>query len=156
MACRGLNKNKNNLNQVLQIEIPSFKVTEFPSMDKRDLMLKLAIINSGILSIVEKYNENEKQGSSCTSVGIYSVETKNWKHQSINFKGRICYCICSLINKLYIICGYVKNDNNIISSCYTYNIKTNERIDIADLNKARSCAACTIFEGKNCCYWRHY
>ena len=76
MAFGRLDNNKKLLSQVLQIEITSFEVTEFPFMIKRHLVLKLTTINSRILGIVEKYIEYEKQGSSCKSVGIYSEETK--------------------------------------------------------------------------------
>ena len=90
----------------------------------------------------------EKLGNCCTSVEVYSEKTKTWKHRYINFEERFGYCLCSFMSKMYIIGGYVRNDKNISSTCYTYNIKTNERIDIADLNQARSCAACKVFEGK--------
>ena len=52
------------------------------------------------------------------------------------------------MSKLYIIGGWVKSEKKCLSLCYTYNIKSNERNKIADLNLARFCSACVVFEGK--------
>ena len=86
--------------------------------------------------------------SCCRSVEIYSEKTKTWKHQYLSIKEWICYCLCSFMNKLYIICGHVRCKKKISSPCYTYDIKINEHDEIVDLNKARRCAACAVFEGK--------
>ena len=51
------------------------------------------------------------------------------------------------MNKLYIIGGFVKSEKQGLS-CYIYNIKSNERSKIADLNQSRCFAARTVFEGK--------
>ena len=107
MACGGINKNKKRLNQVLEVKVPSFEVTQFPFMEKRHLLLKLTTINSEIFGILDSYTEYKKLGSSCTSVEIYSEETKTWKHQNVNFEERFGYCLCSFKNTLYIIGGDV-------------------------------------------------
>ena len=52
------------------------------------------------------------------------------------------------MSKLYIIGGYVESQKKGLSSCYIYNIESNERNKIADLNQARFCSACVVFEGK--------
>ena len=53
MACGGKNKINKRLNQVLEIKIPSFETTEFPSMELPHGMLKTAVINSDIVAIVD-------------------------------------------------------------------------------------------------------
>ena len=147
LACGGLDKNKKPLNQVLEVKIPSFEVIEFPSMEKCHHVLRLATINFEILGIVDNYTEYEKLDSSYTSVEVYSEKTKTWKHKYINFGNRCFYCLCSFMNKLYIIGGFVKSEKQGLS-CYIYNIKSNERSKIADLNQSRCFAARTVFEGK--------
>ena len=52
------------------------------------------------------------------------------------------------MSKLYLIGGLINSSKKILSSCYSYNINCNTRNKIADLNVARDCAACTVFEGK--------
>ena len=152
LACGGLDKNKKRVNQVLEVKIPSFEVIEFPSMEKCHHVLRLATINFEIFGIVDNYIEYEKLGSSCTSVEIYSEINKTWKHHYLKFEERIFYCFCSFMRKLYLIGGYVggyaKSKKKSLSSCYIYNVKSNERNKISDLNQARCLAACTIFEGK--------
>ena len=148
LACGGLDKNKNPLNQVLEVKTPSFEVTEFPSMEKRHDFLHLTNINSDIFIIVNSYTEYEKLGSFCTSVEIYFKETKTWKHQYNDFEERYFCCLQSFKSKLYIIGGYVASKRESLSSCYTYDVISNQRVEIADLNQARYWAACTVFEGK--------
>ena len=148
LACGGLHKNKKRVNQVLEIKIPSFEITIFPSMEKRHFFLNLTSIKSDLYGIVDNLIEYGELGGSCTSIEVYSEETKTWKHQYVNFEERFGYCLRSFMNKLYIIGGYVKSEKKGLSSCYIYNIKSNERNKIADLNKERYWAACTVFEGK--------
>ena len=148
MVCGGKDTNYKDSNKVLEVKFPSFEVTEFPPMMKPHIRLKLATINSEIFAFVDSTSVNEQLGNSCTSVEIYSEETKTWKHQYVNFEGRFAYCLCSFMSKQYIICGCVKGEEESLSSCYIYNIKSNERNKKADLNQSRCCAACTVFEGK--------
>ena len=49
---------------------------------------------------------------------------------------------------MYLIEWWIKSNNKIISSCYTYDINSDVWSKIADLNVARGFAACTVFEGK--------
>ena len=94
LACGGIDKNRNKMNQVLEVKVPSFKVVEFPFMEKRRYRTNLATISSNIFSIVDSRTEYEKLGSSCTSVEVYSEETKSWKHKYIKFEELFDYCIC--------------------------------------------------------------
>ena len=61
-------------------------------MEKRHFFFHLTSINFEIFSIVHNPIQYKKLGSSCTSVEIYSEETKTWKHQYINFEERFAYC----------------------------------------------------------------
>ena len=107
LVCGGMDNNKNNLNQVLEVKIPSFEVIEFPSMEKSHYALHITTINSEIIGIFNNYTEFEKLGSSSTSVEVYSEETKTWKHQYVNLGEPISYCLCSFKSRLYIIGGCV-------------------------------------------------
>ena len=44
LACGGIDKNKKRLNQVLEVKIPSFEVTEFPFMEKVTFHLNLRLV----------------------------------------------------------------------------------------------------------------
>ena len=77
LACGGMDKNKNYSNQVLEVKVPSFEVTEFPSMEKRHFFLHLTSIKSDFFGIVDNPIEYcKKLVSSCTSTEVYSEETK--------------------------------------------------------------------------------
>ena len=52
------------------------------------------------------------------------------------------------MNKLYVIGGWIMISVESLSSCYNYDIFSKTWNEIADLNKARFYAACTVFEGK--------
>ena len=52
------------------------------------------------------------------------------------------------MKKLFIIGENLQWARKINSSCFTYDMKRNERIKIANLNQSRSSAACKTFEGK--------
>ena len=91
LACGGTDKNKKHVNQVLEVKIPSFEVTEFPFMEKPHNFLRLATINSEIFGIVKCINQQQKPGSLLLSVEVYSEETKTWKHQYIDFEERLFF-----------------------------------------------------------------
>ena len=77
LACGGFSYKKNKkMNQVLEIKIPSFEVTEFPFMEKRHYFVRLTTIKSEIFGIADTYIKYQKLGSSRTSVEIYSEKTK--------------------------------------------------------------------------------
>ena len=147
LACGGIDRNKKCLNQVLKVKVPSFEVIDFISMKKPHCRLKLTSIDSDIF-IADYYIRDVNLGNSCTSVEIYSEETKTWKHQYANFKERYGFCLCSFMGKLYIFGGYHKKEKESRFSCYIYDIRSDQSTEIADFCKARYWTACTVFEGK--------
>ena len=78
LACGGIDRNHKLKDQVLQIKIPSFQVTEFSLMAKPHYRLLTTTINSEIFPIVDSTNVIEQLGSSCTSVEIYSEKSRTW------------------------------------------------------------------------------
>ena len=148
LVCGGKDKNCKDTNQVLELKVPSFEVTEFPFMAKPHSFQRLATINSEIFAIVDNKRVYRQLGSSCSSVEIYSEKSRTWKHQYINFEERFGYCICSLMSKLYLVGGWIESSDTNLSSCYSYDTNSKNWNKIAELNKARGFAACTVFEGK--------
>ena len=71
LVCGGTDKNDKLTNQVSEVKIPSFEVTEFPPMMKPHIRLKLATINSEIFAIVDSTSVYEELGNFRTSVEIY-------------------------------------------------------------------------------------
>ena len=85
LVYRGQDKSYEVTNQVLEIKIPSFQVTEFPPMVKPHNRLR-ATTTYETFTIVKGKNVYEQLSNFRTSVEIYSGETKTWKDQYINFE----------------------------------------------------------------------
>ena len=81
-----------------------------------------------------------------TKVKKVSEISKDWENV-FNFKDRICFCACSLIDKIYIIGGDDNYYNNLIS-CIQFDTMNNKLKEIAKMNQARKSAACTNYKGK--------
>ena len=86
LVCGGKDKNCKDTNQVLELKVPSFEVTEFPFMAKPHSFQRLATINSEIFAIVDSTSVYEELGYLSTSVEIYYKETKSWKHKYVNLR----------------------------------------------------------------------
>ena len=71
LVCGGIDKSFKRMNQVLKIKVPSFKVTEFPSMENHHDLLKIATIRSDIFAFVDSVDTYELYEIFCTSVEIY-------------------------------------------------------------------------------------
>ena len=76
-------KNRKCLNRVFKIKVPSFKVTELPSMVKPHYNLHLVTNNSDIFAIVTNQELDEILDISIASVEIYSDKNKTWNHQYV-------------------------------------------------------------------------
>ena len=148
LACGGTDKNKKLLKQVLEIKIPSFKTTEFPSMKLPHDILKTVVINSDILAIVDSEWTLKQLKSKFTSVETYSPKSKNWHHKYIKVGAKTNFCICSFMRKLYVIGGYVRNNSEYFKSCHTYDPIRSKWEKKANLKYTRRNASCTVFEGK--------
>ena len=147
LACGGQDANGLLTNQVLEVKIPSFEVAEFPTMAKPHSYLRVAAISSKMFAIVNSVDVCGKLGNCFTSVEVYSEITKSWRYKYINVKEQLYYCLCSFMNKLYIIGGQDFRYKSI-RSCNTYDISSATWNKVTYLNEARNRAACTVFEGK--------
>ena len=148
LICGGKDKNGEITNKVFELESPSFKVHKFPSMIKPHYYLNLVNIKSDILAISDEKNLDESLDKSIISTEIYSEKTKSWSNLDFTIKEKCCYCVGSFMGNLYLIGGYNISYEESLSSSYSYNFDSNTWIETAKLNKARDCAACTVFEGK--------
>ena len=148
LICGGKDKNGEITNKVFELESPSFKVHKFPSMIKPHYYLNLVNIKSDILAISDEKNLDESLDKSIISTEIYSEKTKSWSNLDFTIKEKCCYCVGSFMGKMYLIGGYNISYEESLSSSYSYNFDSNTWIETAKLNKARDCAACTVFEGK--------
>ena len=91
---------------------------------------------------------DESLENSVISAEICSEKTKSWSNLDFTIKEKCCYCVGSFMGNLYLIGGYNISYEESLSSSYSYNFDSNTWIETAKLNKARDCAACTVFEGK--------
>ena len=81
-----------------------------------------------------------------TSVDKYSLSTKTWNKVADMIDGRHAFCVCSFMDKIYLIGGadYVTH----ISSCFQFNTDGYKFNKVAEMNEKRSYAACTVYEEK--------
>ena len=71
LVCGGKDKNGKTTNEVLEFEVPNFKVKKFPSMVEPHHHFHLATIKSDILAIGDRVELN-KSLESAVSTEIYS------------------------------------------------------------------------------------
>ena len=103
LVCGGEDKNRNCLNRVLEVKIPSFEVTEVSSMVKPHYNLYLVTNYADLFAIGANTELNESLEKSITSVEIYSDQKKTRQHQYLQIEERYEYCICSFMKKLDVI-----------------------------------------------------
>ena len=136
--------NGKTTNEVLELEIPSFKMKEFPSMVKPHYDLISINIQSDVLVMSKRVELYKSLIKPVVSVEIYSKKAKTWTHRYVEMKEQFYYCITSFMSKLYLIGGWNVNES-IFTSCCTYDISNNTLNKITDLNVPRFHAACTVF-----------
>ena len=56
------------------------------------------------------------------------------------------YCVCSFMQKIFVIGG--SNSNESINSCMAYDCKIKKWTYIASMNESRKDTSCTVFQGK--------
>ena len=61
---------------------------------------------------------------------------------------RIQFCVCSFMQKIYVVGGYIEVGNYTINSCMCYDIKSNKWTYIASIMANRQNASCAVFKGK--------
>ena len=61
---------------------------------------------------------------------------------------RIQFCVCSFMQKIYVVGGYIEVGNYTINSCMCYDIKSNKWTYVASMIKSRTNASCAVFKGK--------
>ena len=101
LVCGGKDKNDNFTNNVLELEIPSFKVNKFPSFVKPHCYAYLATIKSDIVCADYVYIDEK----SLLSVQRYSDKNKTWTHRYVQMEERYDYCLSSFMSKLYFVGG---------------------------------------------------
>ena len=151
LVCGGKDKNNKSTNKVFEVNIPSFAVTEFPSMVNPHYPYyksQLVNVNNDIFAISHSLELNVNLQYSVTSVEIYSDKNKTWKYQYVKTDEKELYSVCSFMKQLFVIGGWSDSNQTSLGSCCTYNLKCDKWSKIAHLHEARNCAACTVFEGK--------
>ena len=101
---------------------------------------KTAVVGSDIF-VIGGYDNVIK--ASC----VDNRSKSTWKNLTLMPDSRIYFSVCSFMNSLYLIGGYLENDSCSRES-YKYQINHNKWTKIADLNIDRSQLACVVFEGK--------
>ena len=58
---------------------------------------------------------------------------------------RICYCVCTFMDTIFVF-GGLRDD--ITNSCLQFDTKDHNWKEVARMNEARRWAACAVFEGR--------
>ena len=111
---------------------------EHPQMTKWLRFLTFFFINGEAYVVGNKHYLN-------LSFERFSVASNKWRHVGNISEERYDYCACAIMNKIYIIGGIA---DNITDSCIEVNMSKNEFKDVNGMNKARTQAACAVFEGR--------
>ena len=125
MVCGGRDENYQLKKQVFGLKLPNFEVTEFPSMVTLNNNLNLVTHESDIVAVGNNYKLNKKFDEPVLSMEIYSRKNKTWTHQYVEFGGSEHYCVCSFKSNLYIIGGWLKDNDVYLSDVFTYDITIN-------------------------------
>ena len=85
----GTDENSKSTNEVQEVETPSFKVNEFPSMFKPRFVYYLATIKSDIVAIGKRVKLNKSLDESVRSVEFCSEKRKTWTQHYVQIDERI-------------------------------------------------------------------
>ena len=124
MVCGRKDKKGKFTNEVLKLEIPSFKVKNFSSMVKPHI----------------QYNKFLEESFHFLEVNSEITKTRTYQY----VKKRTVLFNTSFISKLSLIGGWIFCSGWY----YRYDINNNTLNKIANFNVARGFAASTVFEGK--------
>ena len=85
-----------------------------------------------------------------TSFEKYSPSTNTWNKVTDMYDDRENFSACAFMDKIFIIGGwyYADEERTTTNSCLQFDTKDNNWKEVAGMNEARRCAACTIFEGR--------
>ena len=128
-------------NSIIQIQNVNVKCSLLLiPMSANRCYAKTAVVGSDIF-VLGKY-DIEVRKTSCVDIRSRST----WKHLSKMPDSRTNFSVCSFMNSIYIIGGYL--EGNYSKGCYKYETNLNKWTKIADLNIDRCKSACAVFEGK--------
>ena len=80
----------------------------------------------------------------------YSYISKTWQSVNIDFENRRGHSLCSFIDSIFIIGGFLDdNHDNVTDSCMKFDVTAKYcRKNVAGMNEVRSGAGCGVFDGK--------
>ena len=82
------------------------------------------------------------------SVEKYSKFTNTWDKVAKMYDGRRHFCVCSIVDKIYIIGGSDENYRIFTNSCLEFDTKSTKWKIATGMNTERDIAACAVFEGR--------
>ena len=79
----------------------------------------------------------------------YSLSSRRWKNVAY-LKNRLDFCVCTFIDKVYILGGFDAQLTGLLNTCTYFDTKDflYREKEIASLKESRCCAASTVFKGK--------
>ena len=78
----------------------------------------------------------------------YSESSESKTVLSSLLDNRLHFCVCSFMQRIYVIGGNIKTEDFSIDSCMCYDIECNKWTYIAPMIESRRNASCEVFEGK--------
>ena len=135
-------ENKDATNSKIQIETTYVKCNIFLiPLTANHCFAKTAAIGSDMFVL----NGSDKKVRKTCCVYVRSRST--WKNLKPMPDSRKYFSVCSFINSIYIISGYL-DECGCVKGCFKYDTNHNKWTKIADLKIDRSRSTCAVFEGK--------
>ena len=103
-----------------------------------------ACVNGDLYIIGNRVDENRK---SVLLLEKYSTANSTWNILFNVNEDRLYFCVCSLIDRVFVIGGFFDDVPELTNSCIEFNVTSKKWKNIARMNQVRSSAACTVFEG---------
>ena len=82
------------------------------------------------------------------TVERYSPSTNTWNEVADMYDDIIKFCACAFMDKVFIIGGYIGNDEQYTETCLVFDTESYKWKKVASMNEARIKAACSVFEGR--------
>ena len=141
LVCGGRNEHKKAVKSIFQLYGPKLECKIYTYLPEGLYNCKTAVINSDLF-VAGGFTQNDKYDY---SVRKFCKKTTTWLYETQLDMDNGTFSICSFKQNLYVF--YYHSPRNC-SKCFVYKIKNNKLSHIADLDRGRYGAACTVFEGK--------
>ena len=146
LVCGGYDELKEEYGEKTDYLIRKFDAENF---DKFETFSELSGFNyfCSVNVMCELYVLAKRTNIDIITVYKYSHEKDDWDKMEVINTGRVCFSVCSFLNKIYVVGGHYKNEK-AVNSCFEIDTASCKDKPIKRMNEARILAGCVAFQGK--------